>query len=612
VDELRSPDDLIDGAPPAPINSEGLRQAARLAKYLYPYRGKFLLGLLCLALTGAGGLALPAAAGLLVDGVVRGVGAPIDQAALALVGVLAVLAALGFLQALWFTEVAERSLADLRGDAYARLVRLPMAFHGQRRVGELTGRLAADLALLQDAVLSVIPQCLHQGALLLGGVVLVAVTSWQLTLVMLAALPALVLLAVAFGRGIRRQARDAQDRLADANVIVEETLQGIAGVKAFGNERYEEQRYRRGLGALVASVLRLAWFRGAFVSFITFVLFGAAVLVLWCGARMVQAGELSAGQLASFLLYTLFVAGAMGSFAELFSRLQRTLGATQRVLELLDELTEDVDAPVLPEKSEIRISKSEEERQPRLCGAVAFEDVTFRYPSRNGVEVLRGVTLRAEPGQRVALVGPSGAGKSTLVSLLLRYYDPDGGRVRIDGRDAREYPLHQLRASMAVVPQDVFLFGGTIFENIRYGRPGASDAEVIEAAKKAIAHDFITALPNGYQTRVGERGLQLSGGQRQRVAIARAVLRDPAVLILDEATNALDAESEGLVLQALEGLTQGRTCLVIAHRLSTVRRADRIYVFKDGAVVEAGSHAELTACANGLYRNLTELQLNPV
>jgi ATP-binding cassette subfamily B protein len=394
---------------------------------------------------------------------------------------------------------------------------------------------------------------------------------------------------------LRRNAKEAQDCLADSNVIVEETLQGIASVKAFTNEGYEEGRYARGLNAFLAVVLRGAKFRGAFVSFIVFALFGAIVLVLWYGARLVQAGSMSVGDLTSFMMYTLFVGGAMGSFAELYSQIQRTLGASQRVRELLGEEPEPAGPGAVV---------------PRVRGQVEFEHVGFSYPSRKEVQVLRDVCLSVEPGQRVALVGPSGAGKSTATALLLRFYEPDVGRILIDGREAREYGLHELRSQMAIVPQDVLLFGGTILENIAYGRPGASEAEVIEAARQANAHDFIASFPEGYQTRVGERGIQLSGGQRQRVAIARALLRDPAILILDEATSSLDSESESLVLQALDRLMRGRTSLIIAHRLSTVRSADRIVVLKEGSTVEVGTHAELVARPDGVYRNLSRLQLD--
>jgi ABC transporter fused permease/ATP-binding protein len=593
--------------PPTPITGDSLREAGQLARYLLPYAFKFAAALLALLLSSLCGLAFPYLVGRLVNSAIAGRDAaaplPWDQnvngIALTLIGLLGVQAALSFVQSLWFVEVSERSLADLRRDTYARLIRLPMAFHTRRRVGELASRLAADLTQILDTIVGAVPHLLRQLIFFAGGIVLIALTSPRLTLVMLAAFPALIALAVVFGRALRRNSREAQDRLADSNVIIEETLQGIASVKAFTNENHEEQRYRHGLSAYLNVVLRGARYRGAFASFIIFALFGAVVLVLWYGSRLVVGGDLTAGQLTSFMIYTLFVAGAMGSFAELYSQLQRTLGATHRVRELLAEQPEaaplaDAGGPVAK----------------RLRGEIVFEHVAFRYPSRPEVPVLRDVSLTVEPGQRVALVGPSGAGKSTIVSLLLRFYEPEHGRILIDGRDAHDYGLHELRGQMAIVPQDVLLFGGTIAENIAYGRPGASEAEILEAARQANADEFIRSFPDGYQTRVGERGVQLSGGQRQRVAIARAILRDPAILILDEATSSLDSASESLVLQALDRLMQGRTSLIIAHRLSTVRGADRIVVVKDGCTVESGTHAELLQCDDGVYRTLSQLQLD--
>jgi ABC-type multidrug transport system fused ATPase/permease subunit len=595
--------DDTENLPKVRISGRSLREAARLGRYLLPYKATFAIAMTALILFSLLGLAFPAIAGLLVNGAINPAGPDqpwyrsVNATAMLLFGVLTLQAGFAFAQAVSFGRVAERCLADLRRDTYGHLVRLSMSFHAQRRVGELSSRIAADLALIQDTLLMTLPHCLRQIAILVGGIALIAWTSGWLTLVMLATFPALIAAAVVFGRIIRKNSRLAQDRLAESGVVVEETLQGIATVKAFANESYEENRYRQSLDAFLVAALRGAWYRGGFMAFILFGLFGAVVLVLWYGTRLVQSGDLSVGGLASFMLYTLFVAGAMGSFAEIYSQIQRTLGAAQRVLELLAEKPEVVAAPVAA--------------IPRLRGDVAFEDVAFRYPSRKEFEVLRGVTLAARPGERVALVGPSGAGKSTLVSLLLRFYDPDRGRILLDGRDAREYDLLAMRAQMAIVPQDVLLFGGSIGENIAYGRPGASQNEVITAARQANAHEFIASFPEGYQTRVGERGVQLSGGQRQRVAIARAILRDPAVLILDEATSSLDSESEALVLQALDRLMQGRTSLVIAHRLSTVRGADRIFVLKEGAVVESGTHTELMARDAGVYRNLSLLQLEP-
>jgi ATP-binding cassette subfamily B protein len=598
---------------PVRITGESLREAAGLLAYLLPYKVRFVAALFALFLSSLLALAFPYLTGKLVDRAIAGSApagpalwqAGINAIMLTLLGALALQAVFSFFHSISFAAVGERSLADLRRDTYARLIRLPMAFYSQRRVGELTSRISADLSQIDSALVGTIPQFLRQLATLAGGGLLLLLTSVQLTLFMLFSVPPLVIVAVLFGRWMRRVSREAQDKLADSNVIVEESLQGILNVKAFTNERFELNRYRDSLQSYVGAVLRGARYRATFGAFITFALFGAVVLVLWYGARLVEGGGLTAGELTRFMLYTMFVGGAIGSFAELYSQLQRTLGATQRVREILQESAEDlenVQAALAPSSDGVHVRK--------LHGDVKFDQVTFSYPSRRDVQVLRNVSLAARAGERVALVGPSGAGKSTLVSLLLRLYDPDAGHIVIDGRDARDYQLTELRRHMAIVPQDVMLFGGSIAENIAYGKPGASEAEIVEAASKANADEFIARFPEGYQTRVGERGIQLSGGQRQRVAIARAILKNPSILILDEATSSLDSESERLIQQALEGLMKGRTSVIIAHRLATVRNADRIFVIKDGEIVESGTHTELVERDNGVYRTLSELQFD--
>jgi ATP-binding cassette subfamily B protein len=529
----------------------------------------------------------------------------VNTIVLTLLLALALQALFSFFHSVSFAAVGERSLADLRHDTYARLIRLPMAFYSHRRVGELTSRISADLSQIDSALVGTIPQFLRQLATLVGGGILLLLTSVSLTFFMLASVPPLILVAVIFGRRMRRISRQAQDKLADSNVIVEESLQGIVNVKAFTNESFEIVRYRDSLQQFVSATLRGAWYRASFGAFVTFALFGAIVLVLWYGARLVQTGNLSTGELTRFMLYTMFVGGAMGSFAELYSQLQRTLGATQRVRELLAEKQEALQ----PDQATFD-PRGSHSKATKLRGAVSVDQVVFSYPSRKEIQVLRDVSLSAQAGERIALVGPSGAGKSTLVSLLLRFYDPDSGIVSIDGRDVRDFELHELRRQIAIVPQDVMLFGGSIEANIGYGRPDATHAEITDAARKANAHDFITQFPDGYETRVGERGIQLSGGQRQRVAIARAILKNPAILILDEATSSLDSESERLIQQALEGLMEGRTSIIIAHRLATVRSANCIFVMKDGRTVESGTHAELIEKPDGVYRTFSELQFN--
>lgn len=548
-------------------------------------------------------LAFPYLAGSIVDAAVLhtkdgGSLAGVDQTALLLMGILTVQACLSYFHSLSFATVGQRSLVDLRRDTYARLISLPMTFFAQRRVGELASRLSADMIQIEDTLISVLPQFLRQATLLIGGIALIAVTSLKLTGIILASFPLLTVVAIVFGRKTRKISREAQDRLADTATIVEETLQGIVNVKAFANEGYELTRYHEGLGRFLTSTLRGARLRAAFIAFIVLALFGSIVLVLWSGARLLQQGEITFGDLTRFILYTTFVAGAMGQFAELYSQLQKAIGATQRVRELLRE-TGEVEALLGPTPASTL---------PRLRGDVVFEQVHFTYPSRLGVEVLHGISLAATSGQRIAFVGPSGAGKSTLISLLLRLYDPSAGRLLIDGRDARDYRLTELRGQMSMVPQEVLLFGGTIAENIAYGRPGASKEEVEQAARQANAHEFIQAFPEGYATLVGDRGIKLSGGQRQRVAIARAILKNPAILILDEATSSLDSESERLIQDALETLMHGRTSFIIAHRLATVRHVDRIIVIAGGRVVESGTHNELQAIEDGVYRRLAALQ----
>ncbi len=587
--------------PSAPINRQTLGEAWQLAGYLTPYRWTYLLAIACLLVANVTGLAFPYAIGLLIDGSLK-VTTPtgdlawyqsINGVALFLLIILAIDAILSFAEVYLFQSVSQFAMADLRRDTFVRLLRLPLGFHHQHRVGDLTSRLVQDLSHLEDTLVHALPQLLRQACVLIGSVVLILLTSVQLTLFMLGTVTVMLVLAVLFGGIIRRYSKETQDRLAASNVVVEEALQGIATVKAFTGEKQEEARYQGALAALVRTVMGAAVARGLFTSFIVFAMFGSVVAVIWFGAGMVQREQITLGDLTRFLLYTLYVNGAFGSFADLYSRLQKMLGATQRVRELLREKPE-TGGPSSPEPT-------------RLHGEIELIDVRFRYPSRPEAEVLRGLSLVARPGERVALVGPSGAGKSTVIGLVLRFYDPESGVVRIDGRDAREYGLEELRERMAIVPQDVLLFGGTIAENIAYGKPGATATEIEEAARQANAHEFIVAFPDGYQTTVGERGVQLSGGQRQRVAIARAILRDPRILLLDEATSSLDLENEALVLQALDRLMEGRTCLVVAHRLSTVRQADRIYVIQEGVITEAGTHEDLHGRIDGVYRRLAEL-----
>jgi ATP-binding cassette subfamily B protein len=596
--------------PKAKLTRDNLREAARLFAYLRPHLGLLLAAGGALLLSSLLSLCFPFLAGSLMDAATPGASTrepawlphQINHVALLMLGVLAIQALSTYFHSTSMTKIGQNAVAALRRDTFARLICLPMSFFGGRRVGELNSRISADLTQIESTLIMAVPQFLRQSLLLLGGITLIATTSGRLTLIMLSAVPPVIVLAVVFGRKMRRNSRDAQDRLAETGIIVEETLQGIFNVKAFVNEGFEIGRYGRSMDAYLRVALRGARLRGAFIAFIVFALFGCIVVVLWSGASLLQSGRITIGEMTRFVLYTAFVAGAMGQFADLYSQVQKAVGATHRVRELLLEQPEFAVAPAG--------AAAPPARQPGLRGEVEFRDVRFRYPTRPEVEVLKGISFAVQPGEKIALVGPSGSGKSTIISLLLRFYDPHPGAILMDGRPATEYPLAWLRNQMSIVPQEALLFGGSIYENIAYGRPGATEAEVLEAARLAHAHEFIAPFPEGYATLVGERGVKLSGGQRQRVAIARAILKDPAILILDEATSSLDAESERLVQLALDRLMEHRTTFMIAHRLATVRRADRIIVIRDGLLVEAGTHAELSARENGLYRHLAELQFN--
>lgn len=581
----------------AKISFSGIRKALRLYEYAKPYRWQFAVGLMMLLLSSAASLAFPKLLGDLVDAGHKGqLLQQLDKIGLLLAAVLVLQSVFSYFRIRIFVSVTEKTLAALRQATYSHLIRLPMKFFAERRVGELNSRISSDISQLQDMFTTTLAEFLRQVIIITGGIALLAVTSWKLTLFMLAIVPVICVLAVVFGKFIRKFSKQVQAQVAESNTIVEETLQGIFNVKAFANEFFEIRRYRKKTDEAAATGVKAGAYQGAFVSFLILGLFGAMTAVIWKGAMLMATGDIEVGQLFSFILYSGFIGGSISGLAEIYTRIQRALGASENLLEIHDEPIEDIQ-PLSPAQ-----------RAPAISGDIRFEHISFQYPSRKDIPVLQDVSFQVQPGWQVALVGPSGAGKSTIVSLLLRFYDPVKGRILLDGRDAREYDLAVLRSQMAVVPQDVFLFGGTILENIAYGNPAAAEAEIIEAAKQANAWEFIQQFPEGLNTIVGERGIQLSGGQRQRIAIARAVLKDPRILILDEATSALDSESERLVQDALDKLMRGRTSVVIAHRLSTVRRADMILVLDKGHVVEAGTHEELMGKEEGLYRGLSELQ----
>jgi ATP-binding cassette subfamily B protein len=515
-----------------------------------------------------------------------------NRIVLELLAVLGLQAVVAFFRVQGFIRSGESALNNLRSDLYRHLLRLPMSYFHEQRAGALSNRISSDLGVVRDTLLNTVPQAVRQSVILVGGLIFIFISSWKLSLIMLSSVPVVVLAVAFFGRKVRAYSKSAQDSLAEAGTVIEETVQGMADVKAFANEDFESRRYGSALERFFHVASRGARSRAAFLAFIIFALFGTISMVIWQGARMLATEQITWTNFASFILFSIFVGASLGSFPEIVSQLQQTSGATERLRELLDAKPERADG----------------DDQAVLRGAVEFERVSFRYPSRPEACVLDELSFAVQPGQRVALVGPSGAGKSTVLSLILGFGDPAAGRILFDGREAGEISLRAIRSQMAIVPQEVLLFGGTIRENVGYGKTDATEDEIREACRLANAMEFIERLPEGMETVVGPRGVKLSGGQRQRIAIARAILANPRILLLDEATSALDSESERLVNEALERLMQGRTSIVIAHRLSTVRHADRILVFNQGRIVESGTHDEMVAHA-GMYRLLVETQL---
>ncbi len=575
------------------------KDAAFFLRYLKPHYNVFIPAVLALALSAVMTLAFIFFLGRMLGPSLKGEsGAPLlektGQHALILICLAAGMAFIAFWRILLFAKTSERALATLRMDTFARMVRLPMSTLNIRRSGELASRLSNDVESMRDTLVLTIPMLIRHTVMLTGSIFIVLWLSVKLALFMICTVPVVILLIALFGARIRKLTRKAQDSLAASQVIVDESLQSIVSVKAYANEKFEINRYNRTLNVFVNAAVGAAMPRASFIAFIIFSFSTAVTLVIWFALRMVSTGEMPLAKLGIFSLFSGMVGASFMQFPELVAQLQRTLGATDRVREILadDQIESDDETPM-----------------PRLKGDIEMRGVEFAYPTRPDTVVLRDFSFTAKAGQRVALVGPSGSGKSTTVSLLFRFYEAQKGSILLDGKSVTELPLHAMRRNFALVPQEVLLFGGSIRENIAYGRPGATAAEIEQAAKQANAEEFISRLPEGYETIVGERGTQLSGGQRQRIAIARAILADPAILILDEATSSLDAESERLVQDALDKLMQNRTSIIIAHRLSTVRTADQILVMSGGAIIERGTHEELMAANHGLYATLAQLQL---
>lgn len=586
----------------ANVSREKLMEAARIFRFIRPYRLSFIAGLALLLVSSLVFMIFPFLSGLMVD-VAQGkaeIPVSLNQIGWILLAVLIAQGVASYVRILLFSVVSEKGIADVRKALYEKLVSLPIVFFEKSRVGELISRLTADVEKLYNVFSITLAEFIRQVIILVAGIAFLAIRAPELSLIMLGTFPVIVIGAMVFGRYIRKLSKERQNELAGSNTVLNETIQAIQPVKAFTNELFETLRYGRYIDKVVHTALRYARWRAIFSAFIITFLFGALFFIIWQGARMVESGAMTAGQLIEFVVYTGILGGAIAGLGSFYTEILGAVGATERIREILDEEAEVDVSPATPI-----------ERAP-LKGHILYENVRFSYPTRPDVPVLKGLSLRVQAGQKVALVGASGAGKSTIVQLLLKFYKVDGGDIRADGCSIYDINTAAYRQNIAIVPQEVILFGGSIRENILYGKPGASEAEVIEAARQANAWDFIRSFPEGLDTLAGERGVKLSGGQRQRIAIARAILKDPAILILDEATSSLDAESEKAVQEALHKLMKGRTSIIIAHRLATIRDVDCIYVIDKGRVIEQGTHEELSLIEDGTYNSLARLQFEPI
>lgn len=584
------------------VSREEFKRAFKIFSYVWPYKWPFIWGMVSLSLGTLVFLAvmrIPGETFKIISGESQ-YAVSLNQLFLGLLFLLILQSALSFARVQLFAIVSEKSMADLRTGLFKKLITLGIPFFEERRVGELTSRITNDVAQVQSVVSVTLAEFVRQIIILIGGIAVIVFTMPRLALIMLATFPIVVVMAMFFGRYIRRLMKKRQDQLALTNVVVEESMQTIQTVKAYTNEWFELGRYSKNLKEAVRIALNAAKMRGLFASFIILVMFGALFFIMWQAALMVQSGRMDAGDLVNFIVFTGIIGGAIASIGNFYATIVAAVGATDRIMDILDL------------DSEVTVTEKPNAQQTKFMGKIQYSNVHFSYPTRKDILVLKGISLDIKPGQKIALVGASGAGKSTIVQLLLRFYNLDDGKISVDGKDIQSYDISAYRKNIAVVPQEVLLFGGTIKENIAYGKPDASDQEIQEAAEKANAWEFISTFPEGLETIVGERGVKLSGGQRQRVAIARAILRDPAILLLDEATSSLDAESEKLVQDALNLLMEGRTSIIIAHRLATIRDVDCIYVIDGGQIVEKGTHAELSGVEDGAYNSLAKLQFEPI
>ncbi len=584
------------------ISGERLREALKIFEFVKPYRWSLIWGLVLLFLSSMVFMIFPFLSGELINIAQGNSEYPytLEEIGLFLIMVLIAQGFVSYFRVQLFATVSEKGIAAVRKALYEKLISLPIVFFENSRTGELVSRLTADVEKLYSAFSITLAEFLRQIILLISGIIILGILTPELSLIMLATFPVIVVGAMVFGRYIRRLSKQRQEELANTNIILNETMQTIQVVKAFTNEFFENFRYGKSIDETVKVSLKYANGRAIFTVFIVTILFGSLFFIIWQGAVLLRAGEIDAGKLVSFVVYTAVIGGAIAGLGNFYTELLGAIGATERVREILNE------------ESEVKVSETASNAGKKLYGDIEFQDVQFHYPTRPDIEILKNISFKIPAGNKVALVGPSGAGKSTIVQLILKFYDLQDGKVLVDGESIQDMNTTAYRQNVAIVPQEVLLFGGTIRENLLYGKPDATETELIEAARQANAWDFIQTFPEGMDTIVGERGVKLSGGQRQRVAIARAILKNPAILLLDEATSSLDAESEKVVQDALDKLMEGRTSIIIAHRLATVRNVDCIYVIDNGKIVEQGTHDQLSLMEDGVYNSLAKLQFEQV
>ena len=571
---------------------EKKRNIYKLLTYIEPHKFTFLLGLFFLFLSSIASLIFPWLVGQLVDQSNQDI-ANVNKIAIYLLILFTAQAIFSYFRIILFVNVTAKAMAKLRLDSFENLIKLPLTFFSDRRIGELCSRIASDIEILRNIFTTDLAQFLRQIIIIIGGIGLLSITSIKLTLFMLCTLPVIVIVAVIFGRKLRIYAKEVQDIVAKSNTIVEETLQAISTVKSFTNELFEINRYNKKTDKIAQLSIELGKVRALFASFIIFGIFGSIVAVIWYGTILIQDNLMSIGDLFSFVLYSVFIAASIGGIAELYASIQKAIGATEKLLEIQNEKPENLQSS----SKNSQVSK----------GEIQFKNTYFSYPSRKDSLIINNLSLMINPGEQIAFVGISGVGKTTITKLLMRFYDVNKGSIFIDNKNINKYNIHDLRKSIGIVPQDIILFANSIKENLLYANKEATEDEMIDAAKKANAHEFIMNFKDGYNTIVGERGIELSGGQRQRVAIARAILKNPKILIFDEATSSLDSESETMIQESIDLLLKSRTSIIIAHRLSTIKNADKICVIENGTIVDIGTHDALMQ-KTGTYHKLASLQ----